>query len=142
MWKARTGLALFIQAIPFNFYALLTIAMMIGLAVMKIDYGPMELHERNALRGDLYTTPDRPYATEGAGSDESQRQSGGSADPHPRSDHLLHRRHAVHRRAFFSGTSLVDAFAGSNASVGLMLGSFLALVITVILFMIRRGADL
>ena len=58
--EGEDGLALFIQAIPFNFYALLTIAMMIGLAMMKVDFGPMALHERNALKGDLFTTRNVP----------------------------------------------------------------------------------
>ena len=47
-------------SIPYNFYALLTIVMMIGLAVFKVDYGSMRLHEDNAIKGDIYTTPDRP----------------------------------------------------------------------------------
>ena len=58
----ESGLNLFIQAIPFNFYSLLTIAMMILITVMNLDFGPMKLHEDNAAKGDLYTTPERPYA--------------------------------------------------------------------------------
>lgn len=55
------GIALFIQCIPYNFYALFTILFMICIAVMKSDYGLMELHELNAIKGDLYTTSERPY---------------------------------------------------------------------------------
>ena len=47
---------------PITFYALLTIVMMFSLVLLKLDYGPMRLHEDNAIRGDIYTTPDRPYA--------------------------------------------------------------------------------
>ena len=60
--EGEDGLSIFVRAIPYNFYALLTIVMMIGLVVMNVDYGSMKLHEDNAKKGDLYTTPDRPYA--------------------------------------------------------------------------------
>ena len=56
------GLTLFIQSIPYNLYALLTLACVIIMAVMKLDFGPMKLHEENALKGDLFTTAARPYA--------------------------------------------------------------------------------
>lgn len=55
------GLTLFIKSIPFNFYAWLTIIMMIGLAVMKIEYGPMAKFEKNAQAGDLFSGKN-PYA--------------------------------------------------------------------------------
>ena len=60
--EGEDGFSIFLRAIPFNYYALLTIVMMITIVVLKMDYGPMKLHETNALKGDLYTTPDRPYA--------------------------------------------------------------------------------
>ena len=56
------GLEVFVKAIPYNFYAILTIVMMIALVLMKKDYGPMKTHEHNAHEGDIYTTEDRPYA--------------------------------------------------------------------------------
>ena len=57
------GFKVFISAIPFNYYALLTIFFMIGITIMRIDYGPMKKHEENAiLYNDIYTTPERPYA--------------------------------------------------------------------------------
>ena len=55
------GFAVFLQTIPFNLYALLTIVMIIGITVFRIDYGPMRKHELNAINGDLFTTPDRPF---------------------------------------------------------------------------------
>ena len=55
------GFELFVRAIPYNLYSLLTIAMIIFIALVGIDYGPMRKHEENALKGDLYTTPDRPF---------------------------------------------------------------------------------
>lgn len=135
--EGEDGLSLFIQAIPFNFYALLTIAMMIMLAVMKVDFGSMAIHERNALKGDLFTTEDRPYA-----SDEDS-----DANPSGKVIDLLIPivclivcciGGMLYTGGFFSGANLVDAFAGSDASLGLMLGSFFALVITIALYLIRR----
>ena len=60
--EGEDGFSIFIRAIPYNFYALLTIVMMVGMVLMKVEYGPMKVHETNAKKGDLYTTPDRPYA--------------------------------------------------------------------------------
>ena len=59
--EGEDGFSIFMQAIPYNFYALLTIVMMIGIVLLKADYGPMRTHEMNALKGDLYTTEGRPY---------------------------------------------------------------------------------
>ena len=54
------GLGLFIKAIPYNFYSLLTFVFIIGLVVMNADYGPMAVHERNAQeKGDLFSTDER-----------------------------------------------------------------------------------
>lgn len=135
--EGEDGLSLFINAIPFNFYALLTIVMMVGLVLMKADFGPMGVHERNAMKGDLYTTPDRPY--EGTGSE--QISSKGKVI-----DLLLPIITLIiccvigmlYTGGFFSGAGFVEAFAGSDASVGLVLGSFFALVITLVFYMVRR----
>jgi len=52
-----SGLSLFIRAIPYNFYSLLTLVFIIALACMKFDYGPMAKHEKNAIeKGDLFTS--------------------------------------------------------------------------------------
>ena len=59
--EGDNGFELFLKAIPYNFYALLTLLMMVVIVVTKVDFGPMKLHERNAANGDIYTTPDRPY---------------------------------------------------------------------------------
>lgn len=60
--EGEDGLSLFVRAIPYNFYALLTIVMMVGMVLMKVEFGSMAVHEKNAKNGDLYTTPGRPYA--------------------------------------------------------------------------------
>lgn len=59
--KDEDGFGLFLKAIPYNYYALFTIIAMIILIVFKIDFGSMRIHEANAMKGDLFTTPDRPY---------------------------------------------------------------------------------
>ena len=52
--EGEDGFSIFLRAIPFNYYALLTILTMVLLVVLKIDYGSMRVHEDNALRGDIY----------------------------------------------------------------------------------------
>ncbi len=135
--EGEDGLALFIRAIPFNFYALLTIIMMIVIAVMKVDYGPMAVHEANARKGDLYTTPDRPYeSAEGLG----------DAGKGTVKDLMIPIISLIvfcvigmiYTGGFFEGADFVTAFSNSDASLGLALGSFFALVFTVILYLIRR----
>ena len=59
--EGQDGLAIFVRTIPYNFYAILTIVMMVGMVLMKTEFGAMRTHEINALNGDLYTTSARPY---------------------------------------------------------------------------------
>ena len=131
------GIALFIQCIPFNFYALFTILFMICIAVMKSDYGLMEPHELNAIKGDLYTTSERPYES----FEESIKEDDG---------HLLDMllpvlvlivccvTGMIWSGGFFEGNGFVEAFSNSDASVGLAVGSFFGLIITLVLYMARR----
>lgn len=49
--EGEDGFSIFIQAIPYNFYALLTIVMMIGMVALKCEFGPMKVHEDNAKKG-------------------------------------------------------------------------------------------
>lgn len=131
------GIALFIQCIPYNFYALFTILFMICIAVMKSDYGLMELHELNAIKGDLYTTSERPYES----FEESIKEDDG---------HLLDMllpvlvlivccvTGMIWSGGFFEGNGFVEAFSNSDASVGLAVGSFFGLIITLVLYMARR----
>ena len=134
----ENGIALFIKTIPYNFYALLTIVMMVALAVSGTDFGPMALHEKNAKdNGDLFTTPERPY-TDSA--NEKVSTKGKVID-------LVIPVVAlvicciigmIYTGGFFSGETFIDAFANSDASVGLVYGSFFGLIITVILYLVRR----
>lgn len=135
--EGEDGFSIFLRAIPFNYYALLTILTMVLLVVLKVDYGSMRVHEDNALRGDIYTTPDRPYAD---AQDDVVEEKGGVID-------LVFPILVLigcciigmlYSGGFFSGVSFVEAFSASDASVGLMLGSFFAFVITVIFYALRR----
>ncbi len=136
--KGQNGIDLFVHAIPFNYYALLTIAMVFMLTVLKVDYGPMARHEYNAIyHNDLYTTPDRPYAN---AADEEVNTKGIVADMLVPIITLVVFCviGMLYSGGFFSGKSLVKAFAGSDASVGLVLGSFCALVVTIAYYLVRR----
>lgn len=135
--EGEDGLSIFVRAIPYNFYALLTIVMMIGLVVMNVDYGPMKLHETNARKGDLYTTPDRPYAN----AEEALTEGKGKVIDLVFPIILLIICCVIgmiYTGGFFSGEGFVAAFSQSDASVGLVLGSFFAFIITIIFYVARR----
>ena len=134
--EGEDGFSLFIQAIPYNYYALLTIVMMIALVLLKADYGPMAIHEKNALNGDIYTTPERPYA----GADDIEGHPDGRVI-----DLVIPIISLIvccvigmiYTGGFFSGVSFVESFSASDASQGLTYGSFFALIITMIIYKIR-----
>ena len=130
------GLYLFIRAIPFNFYALLTFVMMIFLAVSGLDYGPMEKHERNAKEnGDIFS-----------GMQDKSSQMNENANPKGKVVDLILPISVlivscvigmIYSGGFFQGENFVTAFSNSDASVGLMLGSAVTLVITAVFYLIR-----
>ena len=135
--EGEDGFSIFIRAIPFNYYAILTIVMMVTIVIMKIDYGPMKLHETNALSGDLYTTPDRPYSNAEEDVDESKGTVVDLVFP------IIVLIVCcvigmIYTGGFFGGAGFVEAFSNSDASVGLMLGSFFALVITIVFYAVRK----
>lgn len=136
------GLTLFVRAIPYNFYALLTIAMMITLSLLNFDYGPMKLAEMN-----------RNLNPENAEQNGHPSITGADDQPHPpvagngRVIHLVFPIAAliiccilgmIYTGGFFSGTNFVDAFSGSDASVGLVYGSSIALLITIVFYLATR----
>ncbi len=131
------GFSIFIRAIPYNFYALLTLVAMILLVVMKVDFGPMKLHEDNAAKGDLFTTPDRPFSD---AREEVTEAKGKVIDlVFPVIVLIISCVIGmIYTGGFFKGTGFIEAFSGSDASVGLMLGSFFALVITIAFYVLRR----
>ncbi len=135
--EGEDGFSIFIRAIPFNYYAILTIVMMVTIVIMKIDYGPMKLHETNALSGDLYTTPDRPYANAEEDVDESKGTVVDLVFPIVVLI-VCCVIGMIYTGGFCGGAGFVEAFSNSDASVGLMLGSFFALVITIVFYAVRK----
>ena len=136
--KGEDGFSIFIRAIPYNFYALLTIVMMVGLVLLKVDYGLMKLHEDNAVNnGDLYTTPDRPYANAEA---ETSGSKGTVIDLIFPIVSLIIACviGMIWTGGFFSGEGFITAFSNSDASVGLAVGSFVAFIITIAFYGVRR----
>ena len=127
--KNENGMSIFVQSIPYNFYALLTLLMMIFIICMKIDYGSMLLHEQNAHRGDLFTSGSIRQTQ-----DESQQaeEKGIVLDLVIPVVLLVVGCviGMIYTGGFFQGKNFIDAFAASNASVGLVLGSAVALILT------------
>lgn len=136
--KGENGISIFIQSIPFNFYALLTLLMMVFIILMKFDFGPMLQHENNARQGDLFTTGKRQQTNAGS-------QKGGKVGRV--SDLVVPVVFLVigcvigmiYTGGFFSGKGFIDAFAASDASVGLVLGSAVALIITIAYYLVRQS---
>ena len=135
--EGEDGFSIFVRAIPYNFYAILTIVMMIGMVLLRTEFGSMKFHEKNALKGDLYTTPGRPYDTE----KQPEVSVRGTV-----LDLLIPIISLIiccmvgmlYTGGFFSGEDFVIAFSQSDASLGLTMGSFFGLLITIGLYQVRR----
>ncbi len=129
--EGENGLALFCKAIPFNFYAFFTIGMMFLLIAMKFEYGPMAKYENS--RNDMIEDPDEEITTRGKVFD--------LVFPIV-SLIVLCTIGMIYTGGFFASgddhKNFIDAFANSDASVGLVLGSFAALVLTIVIYQIRR----
>lgn len=132
------GLSLFIQAIPYNFYALLTILMMVGLVLMKIDFGAMAKHERNAIKNNDVFSGESVY----------QQVEERFEDTNGRVLDLIFPILVLivccvigmlYSGGFFRGVDFITAFSNSDASVGLMLGSAIALLITFLYYGLRKA---
>lgn len=136
------GLSLFIRAIPYNFYALLTLVMMFSITYMKFDYGAMNLAELNH-RAQLKESKKKDAAS----------LTGAEDQPHPpisekgKVSHLVFPIISlivcciigmIYTGGFFEGASFIDAFSNSDASVGLVYGSVVALIITIVFYLITR----
>lgn len=136
--EGQDGFSLFLKAIPYNFYALFTLAMIVGLVLMKVDFGPMRRHERNAMNGDLFseTESEKKVAQE-----ETVVNAKGKVI-----DLILPILILIvscitgilYSGGLFSGADLITAFTDCDASVGLALGSMVAIVITIIVYLLRR----
>ncbi len=130
------GFSMFLKTIPYNFYALSTLLMIILITVFKADFGLMKKHEKNAINGDLFTTAARPY---------------GDADAEPTTPHgkvidlvfpvvvliVCCVIGMIYTGGFFEGESFINAFSNADASMGLVLGSIVTLLITFCFYMTR-----
>ena len=137
--EGKNGLSIFIQAIPYNFYALLTIAMMFMIITMNFDYGKMAAYEKNAVEnGDLFTVQDTA-ALKNDSATETVHQGIVMDLMFPVIILIISCiTGMLYTGGFWSGKSFVTAFAGCDASTSLVLGSVVSLVITVVYYMIRR----
>ena len=135
--EGEDGFSIFIRAIPYNYYALLTIVAMVTMVVLKVDFGPMRQHEENALNGDLMTVKDAQF-------EKVEYKFAGARGKVIDLVFPIVVLIAscvigmIYTGGFFAGKSFIKAFSESDASVGLMLGSFFALIITIIFYLLRR----
>ena len=131
------GFTMFLNTIPYNFYAIVTLLMMFLITVLNFDFGPMKMHEENAIKGDLFTTASRPYGDV----DEEITTPNGSVI-----DLVLPIAvliicciiGMVYTGGYFAGESFVDAFASANASKGLVLGSTVTFFFVFCFYMVRN----
>ena len=147
--EGTSGITLFCQAIPYNFYSLFTFVFIIAITLMKFDYGPMKLHELNAMKGDLFT-------------------SGGSTTGNDEEEPVTNKARVIDliipivvlivicvialpfvgasfdkdgnfgAEFYDKSVGFVDAFSGTDATIALPLGGLLALVLIIIYFIARR----
>ena len=132
----------FIECIPYNFYAIFTIVMIITICLLGLDFGPMKKHEKNAIEnGDLFSTDVRPYENY---VEETINENGHILDLIlpifvfliPSCIICL-----IYTGGFFSGASFVDSFADADAATGLAMGSMFGLLITIVYLVLRKAAD-
>ena len=134
------GFELFIKQIPWNYYCLLTLLMIVIISLLNIDYGPMLTHEYNAqVKDDLFTTPERPFA----GADDYEKPAGGKKTSV--ADLLIPVIvliaacifGMVYSGGILDGASFIDAFSDADAAVGLSIGGLIGMVFTFLYFWLR-----
>ena len=142
------GIEMFIKQIPYNYYCLLTLLMIVVISVLNIDYGPMLKHEYNAqVKGDLFTTEHRPFE----GDDEYVQPANGKSSV---ADLLLPVIvliiacviGLIYSGGFFDAESgayqnVVEAFSNADASVALSIGSLIGVIFTFIYFWVRKAVS-
>ena len=134
----EVGFQIFLKAIPYNYYAILTLVFIVVMTCLNIDYGPMRKHENNAAKGDLYTTPERPFA----GVEEMKFNPNGKVIDLVLPVLVLVGGcvgSMVYVGYQNGGTDLITAFANTSAFDALPLGSLVALIFTMLFFMVRRA---
>ena len=132
--EGTNGIMLFIRAIPYNYYALLSILMIVCLSIFKIDYGPMKRHELNALNGDLFTVEPTERRT-----NDQVTGKGKVVDLVVPVIMLILFCviGMIYTGGFFEGKSFIDAFAVCDASVGLAYGAFGGIVFMLLFYIVR-----
>ena len=134
-------MSVFIECIPYNFYAIFTIVTIIAICLLDFDFGPMKRHEDNAKNnGDLFSTEDRPYENV---VEEKVNENGHILDLIlpvfvfliPSCIICL-----IYTGGFFSGESFVDSFANADAATGLAMGSMVGLIITIVYLVLRKAS--
>ena len=131
------GFTMFLRTIPYNYYAIMTVVMCLFLIFTGTDYGPMKRNEENAKNGDLFTTEDRPY---GDDMDDGTDTKGHVVDLVAPVIVLIASCifGMIYSGGFFEGVDFVSAFANCNASMGLVMGSSIALLFTFVFYRTRQ----
>lgn len=135
--EGENGLSLFIRAIPYNLYSLLTIATIIIITSFDIDFGLMKKHEDNAKKGDLFTSGTRVADDSSFDAISSKGKVIDLALP------VIVLIFCciigmIYTGGFFEGENFIDAFANCDASLGLSMGSTAALLVTIIFYVSRK----
>ena len=144
----QLGFQIFLKAIPYNYYAILTLVFIVVMTSLNIDYGPMKKHEDNAARGDLYTTPERPFD----GAEEMKFNPNGKVIDLVIPVIVLvaccvgamtyvgyQSIQAQNAEGSQIAVNIINMFANTDAFSALPLGSLIALVFSMIFFMVRRS---
>ena len=138
------GIQLFVAQIPWNYYCLLTLLMIVVISILNIDYGPMLTHEYNAqVKDDLFTTPERPFA--GADDYETNSKVKSSVIDLILPVVVLIATciiGLIYTGGFFDTESgnyhaFASAFSDASSGAGLAIGSMLALVFTYVYYWLR-----
>ena len=133
------GFSLFVNAIPYNFYAFLTLIMLVLSVILKVDLGSMKLHEDNAMKGDLFTTEDRSFIVE----TEKENKNSSIFDLVIPVVLLIVccTIGMIYTGGYFEGVSFTESFSKSNASLGLSMGSIVAMIITMFVYPLKKALN-
>ena len=142
--ESVNGIQMFIAQIPWNYYCLLTLVMIIVISLLNIDYGPMLTHEYNAqVKDDLFTTPERPFA----GADDYEKPASGKSSVADLLVPVIVLIAICIISLIYSGGyydaegdcyhDFMIAFSNADAGVALALGGLIGCVFTFVYFWLR-----
>ena len=123
------GFQMFLRTIPYNLYALGTLFMLVMVTVLRADYGPMRVHEKNAEKGDLFTSGDRPY-------DETEQEE---VSENGRISNLVIPvavlivsciAFMAYTGGILSGAGLIESFSEADSARALVMGSLFTILVT------------